>query len=109
MKGAWPDSVAMSFSCSFPRADVGFVAIDKRSLGTLYVTQPHALRAQLICAHAWRCVVDRTTQGNTCVVQTEKRNHVVLIHAVTGYADTADQRVVPIDGDAAGKNLQPIG
>ena len=89
-------------------ANVGFVTVQERSLGTLHVAQAHALGSEVVGANFRRRVVDGA-QRQAGVVQAKERDHVVLIDAVAGDAYSADESSAAVDGNAAGENLNAVG
>ena len=55
-----------------------------------------------------RCQIEPPSSGSS-VVQSEERDHVVLIDAITRNTDAADERVAAVDRHAARKDLNAVG
>ena len=87
-----------------------FGAVDKRPLWALYVAQVHAgaRYLDLIGANCNRRVVNGA-YVHPRIVQSQKRDHIVLIDAIAGYTDAAGEGIAFIDGYAAGEDLNTIG
>jgi len=87
-----------------------FTAVEERRLRTLHVTQIHTRnRARdLIGTDGGRALL-MVPKRYAGVVHAEKSNHVVLIQAVAGHTDAADQHAIAIYRHTAGKICAPLG
>src|SRR5437773_790443 len=89
-------------------ADVLSVRIEERRLRALHIAQARALRRELIGTARRRGVREGAPGDLGGVEHAEETDHIVLVDAVAGYAQRADQPIAAIDRRGTRKNLQAI-
>src|SRR3974390_1592084 len=94
---------------SQPAARLLLVTVDERRIRALHVAQPDPLRGQLIGTYSGRCIADAGAERAAGAARPEERDHVVLIHAIAGDTDTADENAVAIDRDPARADVEAVG
>ena len=87
-----------------------FGGVVERRLRTIDVAQSRAFttRRKIIGANRFWRVTDTIAENFACVGQAKEGHHVILIDAVAGNSDGADELRIPVDWKSARENLDSI-
>ena len=95
-------------SCSLPGTDILLAASNEGTRWATHVAKVYAPYCDRIRTILSGGVLQRAVQRKTRVVQPKERDHVILVHAVTRNADATHKDLPPVDGNAAGEDLNSI-